>query len=74
MPEPALGDGSLSLSRILPDDYPLGEDVETYIVAEHTFGHVLDVGIIVPRLERLYHWSADVLGLRELSSLVDRGG
>ena len=64
----------LSLSRMLPDDYPLGEDVESYVVAEHNFGHVLDVGIVVPRLERLYHWSADVLGLRGLSSLLDRVG
>ena len=63
----------LSLSRILPDHYPLGEDVESYIAAEHSFGHLLDVGIIVPRLERLYHWSADVLGLWELRALVDRG-
>ena len=63
----------LSLSRILPDDYPLGEDIESYVVAEHGFGHLLDVGIIVPRLERLYHWSADVLGLWELRALVDGG-
>lgn len=63
----------LSLSRILPDDYPLGEDTESYVVAEHSLGHLLDVGIITPRLACLYDWSADVLGLAELRTLVDRG-
>ena len=28
----------LSLSRVLPDRYPLGDDVENYIAAEHGFG------------------------------------
>lgn len=63
----------LSLSRILPDDYPLGEDAERYVGAEHSLGHLLDVGIIMSRLECLYDWSADVLGLGELRTLVDRG-
>jgi hypothetical protein len=63
----------LSLSRILPDDYPLGDDIESYVLAEHRLGHLLDVGIITPRLEHLYQWSAEVLGLSELRALVDRG-
>ena len=63
----------LSLSRILPADYPLGEDVESYVVAEHGFGHLVDVGIIVPRLERLYDWSAAALGISELRALLDPG-
>jgi hypothetical protein len=62
----------LSLSRVLPDDYPLGEDIEAYVDAEHSFGHLLDVGIILPRLDRLYDWSADALGLPDLSTLLDR--
>ncbi|MCV7028198.1 hypothetical protein [Mycobacterium sherrisii] len=59
----------LSLSRILPDRYPLGDDVETYVALEHRLGHLLDVGIIRPRWGRLYEWSADELAhpaLREL--------
>ena len=44
----------LSLSRVLPDEYPLGDDVETYVAVEHGFGHVLDIGIIAPRFDRLY--------------------
>jgi hypothetical protein len=59
----------LSLSRVLPDRYPLGEDLAPYLKAEHGLAHVLDVGVIQPRLESLYDWSAgelDIPGLREL--------
>lgn len=58
----------LSLSRILPDRYPLGDDAETYVDLEHGFGHLLDVGVIQPRWSRLYDWSSDELdrpGLRD---------
>ena len=40
----------LSLSRVLPDRYPLDDDLSSYVNAEHRLGHLLDVGIIVPRL------------------------
>ena len=40
----------LSLSRVLPDRYPLGDDVDTYIAVEHGFGHMLDIGVIQPRI------------------------
>lgn len=63
----------LSLSRVLPDSYPLGDDVESYVAIEHGFGHMLDVGIIVPRLRGLYDWSAHVLDLPALTTLVDGG-
>lgn len=59
----------LSLSRVLPDRYPLGDDVTPYAQAEHGFGHLLDIGVIQPRVERLYAWSAaelEVPGLRRL--------
>jgi hypothetical protein len=61
----------LSLSRVLPDQYPLGEDVEAYVAIEHGFGHMLDVGIIAPRFDRLYRWSSEVLALPGLERLVD---
>ena len=61
----------LSLSRVLPDEYPLGDDVETYVAIEHGFGHVLDIGIIAPRFDRLYRWSSEVLALPGLERLVD---
>jgi len=63
----------LSLSRVLPDRYPLTGDLMRYVEAEHSLGHLLDVGIILPRGERLYDWSADALGLPELSRLVTDG-
>lgn len=76
---PALGDPRLgmtgiflSLSRVLPGRYPLGEDVQPYVDAEHGFGHLLDVGVILPRLERVYEWSADELGLPGLRTLLRR--
>ena len=64
----------LSLSRVLPDRYPLDDDLSRYVDAENGLGHLLDVGIIVPRLTQLYDWSADELGLPELSALLVRPG
>ncbi|MGE0215398.1 hypothetical protein [Mycolicibacterium sp.] len=61
----------LSLSRILPDEYPLGDDVDPYIAAEHGLGHILDVGLILPRLNRLYDWSAKELALSRLPALLN---
>ncbi|MGH3636873.1 MAG: hypothetical protein ACRDTS_22870 [Mycobacterium sp.] len=61
----------LSLSRVLPDRYPLGEDITPYAQAEHGFGHLLDIGVIQPRVERVYAWSAselDAPGLQQLLS------
>ena len=63
----------LSLSRVLPDRYPLGDDAESYIAVEHGFGHALDVGIIMPRLDQLYTWSSGELGLQGLGDLLDGG-
>jgi hypothetical protein len=61
----------LSLSRVLPDRYPLGDDVDTYIAMEHGFGHMLDIGVIQPRLSHLYGWSAAALALPGLRALLD---
>ncbi|BAK33235.1 hypothetical protein MLP_02210 [Microlunatus phosphovorus NM-1] len=61
----------LSLSRILPDRYPLDDDVGRHTAAEHGLGHLLDVGMIVPRLAQLYDWSAYVLRLPRLGRLLD---
>jgi hypothetical protein len=60
----------LSLSRILPDRYPLGDDVDSYIALEHGFGHALDVGVIQPRWGQLYTWSSDELGHPALRNLL----
>ncbi|WP_231984931.1 hypothetical protein [Mycobacterium sp. E796] len=61
----------LSLSRVLPDRYPLGDDVQNYVTAERGFGHLLDIGVIQPRLDSLYRWSADELQLPALRELLD---
>ena len=64
----------LSLSRVLPARYPLEDDVGTYVDAEHSLGHLLDVGIIVPRLSQLYDWSTRELGLPGLNALLSHPG
>ncbi|MGW5239960.1 hypothetical protein ACWEOW_13590 [Monashia sp. NPDC004114] len=64
----------LSLSRVLPDRYPLEGDLEAYVDAEHSIGHLLDVGIIVPRLGPLFEWSALTLGLPGLDGVLARPG
>jgi hypothetical protein len=51
----------LQLSRVLPDAYPLVDDVGSYLSDELGFGRLLDYGLIVPRLEQLYGWSAHEL-------------
>ena len=61
------------MSRILPDQYPLKRDLADYIVAENNFGQMLDYGIIQPRLQQLYEWSAAELGEPALLDLVRDG-
>jgi hypothetical protein len=42
----------LQLSRVLPDEPPLSDNVGDYLADEVGFGRLLDFGVIVPRLER----------------------
>jgi hypothetical protein len=63
----------LSLRRVLPDRYPLALDVERYIADEQRLGRMLDYAVIVPRLQRLYEWSAEELGEPHLLELVRDG-
>ncbi len=63
----------LSLRRVLPDRYPLALDVERYIDDEQRLGRMLDYAVIVPRLQRLYDWSARELGEPRLLELVRDG-
>ncbi len=77
---PLLGDPRLgitgifiSLSRVLPDRYPLDRDLASYIDDEHGLGRLLDLGVIQPRLEALYAWSAHELHYPELADLVHHG-
>jgi hypothetical protein len=63
----------LSLGRVLPDRYPLAQDVEAYITDEHRLGHLLDYAVIVPRIQRVYEWSAKELREPRLLELVRDG-
>jgi hypothetical protein len=63
----------LSLRRVLPNRYPLALDVERYIADEQRLGRLLDYAVIVPRLQRLYEWSAVELGEPRLLELVRDG-
>ena len=77
---PVLGDPRLGmtgiflqLSRVLPDEYPLTANVGDYLSAELGFGRLLDYGVIVPRLQRLYQWSAHELGAPGLLDCIHDG-
>jgi hypothetical protein len=63
----------LSLRRVLPDRYPLALEVDRYIADEQRLGRLLDYAIIVPRLQRLYEWSAGELAEPRLLTLVRDG-
>jgi hypothetical protein len=63
----------LSLRRVLPNRYPLALDVERYIADEQRLGRLLDYAVIVPRLQRMYEWSAVELREPRLLELVRDG-
>src|ERR1700733_3708055 len=63
----------LSLRRVVPNRYPLELDVERYIADEQRLGRMLDYAVIVPRLQRLYEWSAEDLDEPGLLELVRDG-
>ena len=63
----------LQLSRILPAEYPLTDDVDSYLSDELGFGRLLDFGVILPRLQQIYEWSADELGEAGLRDCIRDG-
>ncbi|HEV7494334.1 hypothetical protein [Baekduia sp.] len=63
----------LSLHAVLPDRYPLADDVERYLGDEQRLGRLLDYAVIAPRLQCLYEWSAEELGEERLLELVRDG-
>jgi hypothetical protein len=77
---PVLGDPRLgmtgifmSLSRVLPDEYPLRDAARSYLPDELRFGRLLDYGVIAPRLQQLYQWSAHELAAPGLLDCIDDG-
>ena len=63
----------LQLSRVVPDEYPLTDPVASYLADELGFGRLLDYGVIVPRLQQLYEWSAYELAEPELITCARDG-
>ncbi len=70
--DPRLGMTSifLSLSRVLPDEYPLRDSVQSFLDAELGLGRLIDYGVIVPRLPQLYVWSAQELDAPDLLNCI----
>ncbi|MFE1873957.1 hypothetical protein ACFW9N_24260 [Streptomyces sp. NPDC059496] len=63
----------LQLSRVLPDAYPLHDSVRSHLDREIGFGRLLDFGVIAPRLQQLYEWSAHELAAPGLLDCVRDG-
>jgi hypothetical protein len=63
----------LSLHRVFPKHYPLDDSVEAHLQRENRLGRMLDYGVIGPRIQALYEWSAHELGIRRLCELVRDG-
>ncbi len=63
----------MSLSRVLPEDYPLTGDVGFYLTREGRLARLLDYGVISPRLQPVYEWSAGVLREPRLGGLIEQG-
>jgi len=72
-PRLGLAGAFLSLRRVIPNDYPLDADAEWYVADEQRLGRLLDYAIIVPRLQRLYEWSARELVEPRVLDLVRDG-
>ena len=73
--DPRLGMAGLflSLGRVVPNRYPLALEVERYIADEHRLGQMLDYAVILPRLQRVYEWSARNVDEPRLLELVRDG-
>ena len=63
----------LSLGRVLPDRYPLAREVDAYLADEHRLGRLLDYAVLLPRIQRVYEWSAEELREPRLLELVRNG-
>ncbi|HUC00376.1 MAG TPA: hypothetical protein VMS11_11170 [Solirubrobacterales bacterium] len=63
----------LSLRRVVPNRYPLADEVERYVGEENGFGRTLDYTVIRPRLQRLYEWSAAELREPRAATLISAG-
>ena len=79
---PFLGDPRLGMTRHFPlsflasspNEYPLTDNVDSYLSNELGFGRLLDFGVILPRLQQIYEWSAHELGEPGLARLHSATG
>lgn len=73
--DPRLGGAGLflSLGRVLPRTYPIQGELDVYLRGEHKIGRMIDYGVIAPRLQALYDWSAEELGVSSLRGLIREG-
>jgi hypothetical protein len=72
-PRVGMAGAFLSLGRVLPAGYPPRLDLETTLKTEHGLGRMLDYGVIAPRLQTLYDWSAHELDVGDVRSLIRDG-
>jgi hypothetical protein len=72
-PRVGMAGAFLSLGRVLPADYPARLDLETTLEVEHRLGRMLDYGVLAPRLQALYDWSARELEIPDLRGLIRDG-
>ena len=72
-PRVGMAGAFLSLGRVLPARYPAGLDLDTTLKIEHGLGRMLDYGVIAPKLQALYDWSARELDIPDLRSLIRDG-
>ena len=66
----------VKMLRLMGDNGKLNDNmgsVQSYLSAELRFGRVLDYGVIVPRLQQLYAWSAHELAAPGLLDFVRDG-
>ncbi|UXA13569.1 hypothetical protein KXD97_07145 [Mycobacterium sp. SMC-8] len=73
--DPRLGAVGLfmSLSKVVPTVYPADREVKVYLADENRLSRLLDYGVIAPRLQPLYAWSASELEQPELLRFIQDG-
>ncbi len=72
-PRVGMAGAFLSLGHVLPAHYPARFDLETTLKIEHRLARMLDYGVIAPRLQALYDWSARELDIPDIRNLIRDG-
>ena len=64
----------LSLHNVLPNRYPLtGFSIDRILALENYAGHLIDYGVILPKMQALYEFAASDLDEPRLLDLVRNG-